>query len=47
MTLADAIKRDKKRSGDIITFILIEKIGKCVTYPLPVNRLEEYLYDLY
>ena len=47
MTLANAIKRDKKRSGDNITFILIEKIGKCVAYPLPVNSIEEYLYDLY
>ena len=47
ITLAAAIKRDKKRSGDNITFILIEKIGKCVAYPLPVNSIEEYLYDLY
>jgi len=47
MTLANAIKRDKKRSGDNITFILIEKVGKCVAYPLPVNSIEEDLYDLY
>ncbi len=44
--LAGAIKRDKKRSGGVISFILIEKIGKCIAYPLEISKLEEYLYDL-
>ena len=44
--LADSIKRDKKKSGNTITFILIEKIGKCITHPVNIANLEEALYDL-
>jgi 3-dehydroquinate synthase len=44
--LFSSMKRDKKRSGDTISFILIERIGKCVIYPVQIARLEEALYDL-
>ena len=44
--LAESIKRDKKKSGDTITFILMEKIGKCITHPVNIANLEEALYDL-
>ncbi len=30
---------DKKRMGDTLTLILIERIGKCVPYPIPVSDL--------
>lgn len=44
--LISSMKRDKKRSGETISFILIERIGKCVIYPVQIARLEEALYDL-
>lgn len=46
VNLVDAIIRDKKRSQDSIKFIIIEKIGKATTYPLAINKLEDYLNDL-
>ncbi|HBZ25703.1 MAG TPA: hypothetical protein DEO54_05605 [Rikenellaceae bacterium] len=44
--LFSSMKRDKKRSGDSISFILIERIGKCTIHPVQIARLEEALYDL-
>ena len=44
--MISSMKRDKKRSGETISFILIERIGKCVIYPVQIARLEEALYDL-
>ncbi len=44
--LISTIKRDKKRSGDSISFILIKRIGKCIIYPIQIACLEEALYDL-
>ncbi len=45
-SLANAISKDKKRSGEFITFILIKQIGKCVMHPIHISKLEETLYDL-
>jgi len=45
-SLANAISRDKKRSGETVTFILIEEIGKCFKHPIYITKLEEALYDL-
>ncbi|OFY42400.1 MAG: hypothetical protein A2X18_10965 [Bacteroidetes bacterium GWF2_40_14] len=45
-TLSEAIIRDKKRNKDSIRFVIIEKIGKASTYPLEINKLEDYLNDL-
>ncbi|MEN6619570.1 MAG: 3-dehydroquinate synthase family protein [Rikenellaceae bacterium] len=45
-SLVEAIIRDKKRNRDSIRFIIIEKIGKASTYPLEINKLEDYLNDL-
>jgi 3-dehydroquinate synthetase len=45
-SLIDSIVRDKKRSHDKIVFIIIKEIGKADTYPLQINKLEEYLNDL-
>jgi len=44
--MVESIIRDKKRSQDTIKFVIIEKIGKASTYPLEINKLEEYLNDL-
>ena len=44
--MVDSMKRDKKRSGEVINLILIKKIGEAVVYPLPVSKLKEALHDL-
>jgi len=44
--VVDVIKKDKKRSGDVIHFVLIRKIGEAVIHPLPINELNDILYDL-
>ncbi|MGE0092646.1 MAG: 3-dehydroquinate synthase family protein [Bacteroidales bacterium] len=44
--LAKAMVMDKKKSGDNISFVLIERIGKCVTRPVNIYTLEELIYDL-
>ena len=44
--VVDILKKDKKRSGDMINFILIKKIGETVIYPLHVDNLKELLYEL-
>ncbi len=41
-----AMKKDKKRKGDFINLILINKIGNAVIERVPVNSLEEIVYDL-
>ncbi|MDO5111410.1 MAG: 3-dehydroquinate synthase [Clostridia bacterium] len=37
--LCSAACVDKKRMGDTLTLILIEHIGKCVPYPIPISDL--------
>ena len=37
--LADAMRRDKKRSGDVIRFVLLERIGRAVVAPIPLKTL--------
>jgi len=44
--LADAMKKDKKRAGTEISFILLEDLGKSVIKKLPVNDIKSILYDL-
>lgn len=44
--LAKAMIMDKKKSGDTISFILIERIGKCITHPVNIDALEGVIYDL-
>lgn len=44
--ILDAFKKDKKRKGDKISFILLEKIGKAKIEDLSLKELEKYLNDL-
>lgn len=44
--LADAMKKDKKRAGEEISFILLQDIGKTNIRKIPVNDLKSMLYDL-
>ncbi len=41
--LAKAALSDKKRSGDAISFILIERIGECTPLTLPLDELENIM----
>lgn len=40
-TLARVARNDKKRAGDILTFVLPRSIGRCELCPVPVERLPE------
>ena len=42
----DAILKDKKREGDIINFIMLNKIGNAVIEKISIKKLEEMLNDL-
>lgn len=42
----DAMKRDKKREGDIIHFILLESIGKAVIKEISYSELESIVINL-
>ncbi|SPD72019.1 3-dehydroquinate synthase [uncultured Desulfobacterium sp.] len=44
--MVDAIKKDKKRVGDDIDFVLLEGIGKAVIRKISVKELEEAVSDL-
>ncbi len=43
--LIEAMKRDKKRSNDVIHFVLLKNIGSFEMVPVPVNELNELLDD--
>jgi len=45
-SMAEAMKKDKKRAGGEISFILLEDIGKALIRKVPVNDLKSMLYDL-
>ena len=40
-TLACVARRDKKRAGDTLTFVLPRGIGHCELYPVPIDQLPE------
>ena len=42
----NAIKKDKKRNSDNISFVLLEKIGKAKIENISLNDLKQYLDDL-
>jgi 3-dehydroquinate synthase len=41
------IRKDKKKSGDLIHFILLDGPGKAVVRPIPLHELKPMLHDLY
>lgn len=41
------LKKDKKRSGTSIDFILLKAMGEAFIQPVPIDTLKEYLDDLY
>jgi 3-dehydroquinate synthase len=44
--LADVMKKDKKRAGGEISFILLEDLGKAIIRKIQVNNLKSILNDL-
>jgi len=40
------IRKDKKKSGDSIRFILLESLGNAVVKDIPLSELKHILYDL-
>ncbi len=47
--MAEVMRRDKKRAGDKMSFVLLESIGKAITFDIPISEietvLEEIVYD--
>jgi 3-dehydroquinate synthase len=44
--MIDALKRDKKKIGDDIDFVLLEGIGKAVLEKIPIRQLEDIVFEL-
>lgn len=47
MTLYNAMKQDKKREGDSIHLVLLEKIGSAVVKKVTYHQLEYMIHDLH
>ncbi len=43
----DTMKKDKKREGDVIHLVLLDKIGHAIIYKIDYKHLEKLLHDLY
>jgi 3-dehydroquinate synthase len=44
--LLDAVKKDKKRHGETIHFVLLREIGKAEVVQISYGELEEHIHDL-
>jgi len=44
--MIDAIKRDKKREGDKIDFVLLDSVGHAILEKISIKELEEVVFDL-
>lgn len=45
--LVDALRRDKKRGGDAVHFVLLDGLGRAVVEPIPLSELEAVAHDLH
>jgi len=45
--LINALRKDKKREGRNIHFVLLKSIGEAAVEEIPVNHLEDLIHDLY
>ncbi len=45
-SIIDAIRKDKKRTGDDVHFVLLEGIGNAKVIPVKIRELEEVMDDL-
>ena len=44
--IKDAVRKDKKREGEHIHFILLKKIGECIVEKIPLTVLEGVIDDM-
>ncbi|MCP4214990.1 MAG: 3-dehydroquinate synthase [bacterium] len=44
--ILDALRRDKKREGRGVHFVLLKAIGEAVVVEIPINQLEEAIHDM-
>jgi 3-dehydroquinate synthase len=42
----DAVRRDKKRQGDKVRFVLLRKIGEALVEDIPLLELEKEIRNL-
>ena len=42
----EIMRMDKKKTRDIMNYVLLEKLGKAVIKPIPMNHLEKLLYSI-
>ncbi len=42
----EIMRMDKKKMRDIMHYVLLEKLGKAVIKPIPMNQLEKLLYSI-
>lgn len=45
--IAEAIRKDKKREGKGIHFVLLKSIGEAVIEEIPIGQLEAFIHDMY
>lgn len=45
--ITDAIRKDKKREGKGIHFVLLKSIGEAVVEEIPIGQLEAYIHDMH
>jgi len=44
--VVEIMRMDKKKTRDIMHYVLLEKIGKAVIKPIPMHQLEKLLYSI-
>ena len=44
--LMDAMRKDKKRKGDHIDFVLLQGLGNAIIRPITISELEKVVFDL-
>jgi len=44
--VVDIMRMDKKKTRDVMNYVLLEKIGKAVIKPIPMYQLEKLLYSI-
>jgi 3-dehydroquinate synthase len=44
--VVEIMRMDKKKTRDIMNYVLLEKLGKAVIKPIPMSQLEKLLYSI-
>jgi len=46
VSVIDALRKDKKREGELVHFVLLQEIGRAVMVPIGIEEIEGVLNDL-